>query len=693
MPHSDSEGETIDDLEEDTRTTDADGDEDNDLDEDLLALENGIADDATEADEDSPSEDSEDDDDDDEEDSDPAAEPTMDVEASSPLVHAPNTSKPISSPRASSQEPTKAPVIPKVRARSPSPARARKRTLLFKPNVYPRSFTVEAVCAIPHPAPIHALASSLCMTHLITGSDDGYIRDYDVYAAVNGKITLSAPQRHHCNVVEGNMKAGQIRFWWENPDLIAQHPAHLAMGERILSPVYSLAMHSDAIWALAGTKRGHINLFTVRHDPGRLVHVFANGHRGAVSSVALDHDEKGFFSAGWDGEAFQWDLNTGQTVRKFTAHGAQLVSVAVRPLTSPYDPSSPVSSAAGVVGAYHAAGDAQYTTHHARDTNNTAGVNAETLSSTADGTGPQPSSAVSAGQNTISNQQTQQTQDSDARSDASFDPLFDDEPDADGEPDNDGSLPDGGAVSSQTPQQPVSIANAQSNIAGQEAAASYSSQQSSLTSRTSQGSVAPPKGAPPLFDAATCASFSSDILMIAAIDGQVMLWDKRVNTPGHGVGRLWMSEKTPPWCVSACWSTDGSQIYAGRRNGTVDVWDVRQLGRSGIGNAPRLLKSLRNPASSGVVSCVVPFPDGRHIACASTDNIRLWNAAEAGEVDGSAKSRGAVQFKIIPGHHGGYVSQMLVDPGGCFLVSASSNRGWHGESTRTVFVHDIKAIG
>jgi len=31
-----------------------------------------------------------------------------------------------------------------------------------------------------------------------------------------------------------------------------------------------------------------------------------------------------------------------------------------------------------------------------------------------------------------------------------------------------------------------------------------------------------------------------------------------------------------------------------------------------------------------------------------------------------------------------------VDPAARFLVSASSNRGWHGESSRTVFVHDIK---
>lgn len=44
------------------------------------------------------------------------------------------------------------------------------------------------------------------------------------------------------------------------------------------------------------------------------------------------------------------------------------------------------------------------------------------------------------------------------------------------------------------------------------------------------------------------------------------------------------------------------------------------------------------------------------LCSASIDNIRLWNAVEAGESDGNVKGR--VQFKIIPGHHGGYVSQM-----------------------------------
>lgn len=42
---------------------------------------------------------------------------------------------------------------------------------------------------------------------------------------------------------------------------------------------------------------------------------------------------------------------------------------------------------------------------------------------------------------------------------------------------------------------------------------------------------------------------------------------------------------------------------------------------------------------------------------ASFDNLRLWNVAEAKEPE-SGRTKGGVQFKIIPGHHGGYVSQM-----------------------------------
>ena len=127
-----------------------------------------------------------------------------------------------------------------------------RRSKLVPSVLHPRSYTVEAICAIAHPEPTHSLASSMCMTHLLTGSQDGYIRDFDVFAAVNGKTFLTAPQRQHCQVVEGTMKAGQLRTWWENP--AAPAGADDVIEDTSRSAATSLAMHSDALWALAGTE-------------------------------------------------------------------------------------------------------------------------------------------------------------------------------------------------------------------------------------------------------------------------------------------------------------------------------------------------------------------------------------------------------------------------------------------------------
>jgi transcriptional activator SPT8 len=91
------------------------------------------------------------------------------------------------------------------------------------------------------------------MSHLVTGSDDGYLRDYDIFPGLNGKNFLSAPQRHHTGVVEGLMKAATVRYWWENPGKKLSTVAEEAIGESMNSPVYSLALHSDALWALAGS--------------------------------------------------------------------------------------------------------------------------------------------------------------------------------------------------------------------------------------------------------------------------------------------------------------------------------------------------------------------------------------------------------------------------------------------------------
>lgn len=350
--------------------------------------------------------------------------------------------------------------------------------------------------------------------------------------------------------------------------------------------------------------------------------------------------------------------------RKFSAHGAQLAAVAVRPLSTNFihNPWSTITAGSEFTVSMRGSRD-DHQAHHGS-------------SYEASMPPPPPPSNGSFGGHHVPKQEE------DAQSDTSYDPLFD-EPDADG--DGEGAA---------APPSFAPFGNAGQGFA-------QPNPQS-----LGRGAIAP-KGAPPVLDSTTYATFSPDLLMTAHVDGQVILWDRRVQTPGKGVGRMWMSEKTPPWCMSvrclrssglgssllsisllfqACWSADGNQIYAGRRNGAVEIYDVRQTGRAASGT-PKILKTLRNPLSSGVVSCVVAFPDGRHLAwcavillftlpspvpdgsrqslSASTDNIRLWNVAEAGEPDLNGKMKSGVQFKIIPGHHGGYVSQMCM----CLLIT------------------------
>jgi transcriptional activator SPT8 len=146
------------------------------------------------------------------------------------------------------------------------------------------------------------------------------VRDYDVYTAANSKNFLSTAQRSHCGVIEGTMKAGHLRYWWENPAEPPRPTPQGAPAEEVpLAPIYSIVSHSDALWTLTGSsvgssptvpparthttpQFGRVNLFTARHAPGTLIHSF-EAHKGPVSSMCLDLGETGLYTAGWDGVA------------------------------------------------------------------------------------------------------------------------------------------------------------------------------------------------------------------------------------------------------------------------------------------------------------------------------------------------------------------------------------------------------
>lgn len=241
----------------------------------------------------------------------------------------------------------------------------------------------------------------------------------------------------------------------------------------------------------------------------------------------------------------QWDLNTGLIVRKFTAHGAQLVGIAVRPITSGYTGTN-ISTAARSLAEDTSA--VHFRPAHSMQvtTNNKSGSALGGSGAVSNITSTLASGNIAGTQSDMMHSHAatsmQQTAESDAKSEMSYDPLFDDEPDADadGEPDSENAAQwqqtHGMNVSSSQGAAPLGIPRSTSQP----------------NSRAALSSAAVPKNAPPLLDSIGYSTFSADLLMTASIDGQIVLWDKRVNTPYKGVGRLEMSEKTPPWCVSVC---------------------------------------------------------------------------------------------------------------------------------------------
>ncbi|ODN75190.1 hypothetical protein L202_06388 [Cryptococcus amylolentus CBS 6039] len=603
----------------------------------------------------------------------------------------------VDAPARNGERPVSQPPQP---ARSATPPHLVRRSFLkpaFNLQYPPRSLSVEVVAGIPLPTPIHSLGSSNCMSYLLAGGQDGFIRAYDFWGTVNGTQTMTAQQRSVVGLGETVNKAGVARGWWTNEvegivgGTLAKRP----------EAVYSMACDGDALWTLAGTQSGPINLYTLRHSPGHLVHTL-KGHTNVVSCMTLLPEEKSFISGSWDGTVKEWDLNTGQATRSYPSHKAQISSIALRPTgISSSPPSSP---------AHQKDEDGEETGNGlAANLNVSVGPDffqkRDGPSENENGLDKASEGKKLSGESGDVDMASATTPNSGA-----VDSLFGDEASESEQPlasilptnEPPPSLP--------SPDKPKTLGLA---LPGQRPTITIPPQQPQAQSR-GQNQVLPqiPPGPPsaplfkpllptsakqaaadhiPVLSPAGYKNYSDDVLLTSSMDGQLVLIDRRVPSyegAGAGVGRLVAGEKTPPWCMSATWLSNGNQVLAGRRNGTVEVWDVRKGSNAANTN---ILRTLRTPAGSGPISSVVAFPDGQHIATASTDNLRLWNAAELFQPEDSIKrSKGKTPFRIIAGHHGGTISSMIVDSTCRFLVTAGGDRGWGGESTKAVLIHEIK---
>lgn len=189
------------------------------------------------------------------------------------------------------------------------------RRSLFVPQATRQGISIEAIVGIPIPSPVHCIASTACLSYLLTGSQDGYVRAYDFWASVNGAQVMTAQQRGVVGLGEGVNKAGVGRGWWsvEVPEAQVNASASgatgapaagsaggtAASGGKKQEPVFSLACDPDGLWSAAGTQSGDINLYSLRHSPGTQI-TSLRGHNNVVSCLQLV-DDTSLLSGSWDG--------------------------------------------------------------------------------------------------------------------------------------------------------------------------------------------------------------------------------------------------------------------------------------------------------------------------------------------------------------------------------------------------------
>lgn len=190
------------------------------------------------------------------------------------------------------------------------------------------SYDIVPKVAIPHATGINCFALPKTSKWLFTGGEDGFIRKYDFFASIDGEIQLTSAQRH--SLVDLITNAGVLLAYWDNEIPVKRSSIKGDTYEPKLSPVYSLAVENNCLWLLGGLSTGGINLQSIRHNEGRIVHHF-KGHSNSVSVLQLNQRQDQFLSGSWDNNIIQWDLNTGNQIANFKDSTGQISSIQYRP--------------------------------------------------------------------------------------------------------------------------------------------------------------------------------------------------------------------------------------------------------------------------------------------------------------------------------------------------------------------------
>jgi transcriptional activator SPT8 len=534
---------------------------------------------------------------------------------------------------------------------APAAATAAKPPGSRRPSVRPeavaaRLYDIVPTMAAPQATHVNAMAITPDLRYWFTGGSDGYIRKYDGPGTINGKLPLTVAQRHP--FVDSVTKAGILMSYWEN-----EEPSAPGRGEteQVLSPVYSLAVHSEALWLLSGLESGGINLQSVRHDEGKKICCLQQ-HTNAVSVLTLAQDEKSVLSGSWDKNILDWDLNTGQVKRSFLGTGGQISALELRPASGDpipagadeLPPSSTISTnngkpptngftngaingsgtgtADGNEGAAspaheslfggsdagslfgETAGEQQPFGHDEDDYNGSMNMmSGHEHEGGMDHSADMAMAGIDEGATKSTGNETSLALQPPVTSDAMD--IDKPEPGADVKPTISAPSPLNGTLSTERKPSPEHAGPTQESKPIVKDTKDEGASGGGIDLDTSASYAAAFSPSAVSAQNSDPGQTSPNVFLAAAMDGTVRLWDRRVQNP---VARIGNRPGVPPWCMSACWSPDGNMIFAGRRNGTVEEFDVRKAKR---GWEPE--RVLRFPAGSGAVTALKPMVNGRHL--------------------------------------------------------------------------------
>lgn len=473
---------------------------------------------------------------------------------------------------------------------SPPPVPASSQDRRVRWEVRPEALTASSydivpTMAAPQSTSINAVAATPDMRYWFTGGSDCYIRKYDGAATINGKQLLTVAQRHP--FVDSVVKAGVLMTYWDNEEAFSKTPGE----DPPLSPVYSLAVQSQALWILSGLQSGSINLYSVRHDEGKRI-AYMHKHKSAVSVLTLSQDEKSVLSGSWDNNVMDWDLNTGQVKRSFEGSGGQISAIEVRPASS-----LPVPEESGEyvqTNGTFSSNNGDKVLLNGTSTNGTNGVIAAEGGPDAPGS---PTDSLFGGESDA-NSLFGETAGDNAPSGGNF-----------GDEDDEFSRAIEMGLEKQTQldsQGDLTMGDADTSMPAIPASEVKTDAEKAATQSNGTTEIKPEDAqSRPILVAETqdAVATSDSTFLAATIDGTLRIWDRRQQNP---VARIPSRPGVPPWCMAACWSPDGNYIYAGRRNGTVEEFSLHK----GLRDAERTFKF---PQGSGAVTAVRAMPNGRHL--------------------------------------------------------------------------------